>query len=76
MNDNRVAFIVESTPEYAFNAIRRYVSAMNVGVQQLIYHTQHYNRQHFRGHVFHGYFFHGYFFHDRCFHDWIVHDSL
>lgn len=40
--DNRVAFIVESTPEYAFNAIRRYVSAMNVGVQQLIYHTQHY----------------------------------
>ncbi|WP_156995462.1 hypothetical protein, partial [Elstera litoralis] len=40
--DNKIVFVFETLPDYAFNAARRYTGAMNMGVQQLIYYTQHY----------------------------------
>lgn len=40
--DRRVVFVFDDNVEYAFNSLRLFVGAHNMGLQQMIYYTQHY----------------------------------
>lgn len=40
--DMRVVFVFDDNVEYAFNSLRAFVGSRNMGLQQMMYYTQHY----------------------------------